>query len=221
MIRISIHLPTKHRVDLSLVKTRKNLDEKPLIPPLGKVLHARAGNKVSRFFRLIFENEKIKKVLGTNLALLVVASSLLPANSLDAFEPEENMVQPRTVLTTQKGVQYPLNNIKISQGYRFFHPGFDFDGTTGDFVYPIMAGKVESTDHSRFAYGNSVMVSHGNGVTSLYAHLSRIEVSKGQEVNKETKLGEVGATGRASGDHLHLEIRENGLAINPSLILPR
>jgi murein DD-endopeptidase MepM/ murein hydrolase activator NlpD len=84
-----------------------------------------------------------------------------------------------------------------------------------------MAGFVEEISYSRLAYGNAVIVNHGNKITSLYAHLSKIEVEKGQEVNIETKLGEMGATGRAWGDHLHLEIRDHGYPINPFSVLPR
>ena len=220
MIRISIHLPTKHRLDLKLVKKRKSLEEKPLLPNLGKVLRSRKGNKFSRFFRHIFEHKRIKKILGSNLVLLAIGISILPASQIEAQTYEENIVTSEVVLTTQTGIQYPVNEVKITSQYHLFHPGIDFDGLTGDPIRPIMAGKVVSIYHSRFAYGNSVLIAHDGGISSFYAHLSKIDVYQGQEVDLHIKIGEMGATGRASGDHLHLEVYEEGKPINPLTILP-
>ena len=221
MIRFSFHLSPKYRLDLKLTKKRKDLDEVPFLPPLGKILRVRKGNRISRFFKHIFEHSKAKRFLGVNLAALLFASTLVPSTNFSFAIAETNTTQVPLVLTTQSGIQYPVKNIKITQEFRFYHPGIDIDGITGDAIYPIMAGKMESTEYSRFGYGNNIIVNHGNGITSLYAHLSKIEVSKDREVSKETVLGKMGATGWARGDHLHLEIRENGKALNPLTILPR
>ena len=221
MIRLSINLPTKHRLHLKLVQRRGPLLEEPLLPDMGKVLRVRAGSKVSRFFRHIFEHKRIKKILGTNIALIVVLSSFVPARTASDIEPEQTVIsEEATPLVTQSGIQYPVEKIKITQGYKFYHPGIDLDGITGDLIQPVMAGVVENISYSRFAYGNAVIVNHGNKITSLYAHLSKIEVEENQEVTIETKLGEMGATGQAWGDHLHLEIRDHNYPINPFSVLP-
>lgn len=232
MIRLSINLPTKHRLHLKLVQRRGPLFEEPLLPDMGKVLRVRAGSKVSRFFRHVFEHKRIKKILGTNIALIIALSSFIPARAASDIEPEQTVISEETApLITQSGSQYPVENVRISQGYKFYHPGIDLDGVTGESVYPVMAGVVENISYSRFAfdskgilssaYGNAVIVNHGNKITSLYAHLSKIEVEEDQEVTIKTKLGEIGATGRAWGDHLHLEIRDHNYPINPYSILPR
>jgi murein DD-endopeptidase MepM/ murein hydrolase activator NlpD len=222
MIRLSINLPNKRRLDLALVKRRGRSLEAPLVPDLGKILRARKGSKISRYFRYIFEHKKIKKILGTNIALILIISSFTPTRANSNLEPEQTIiVQEKTPLTTKSGVRYPVEKVIISQGYRFYHPALDFDGTTGDPIYPVMAGVVESISYSRFAYGNAIIINHGNKITSLYAHLSKIEVKKGQKVTTNTKIGEMGATGRASGDHLHLEIRDHHYPLNPYTILPQ
>jgi murein DD-endopeptidase MepM/ murein hydrolase activator NlpD len=204
------------------VRKRGGSDDKPLLPNLGRVRRARRGSKISRFFRHIFEHKKIKRVLGTNLALLIIASSFFPTKDALPTDSEENIVMaPAVVLTTERPIQYPVVDVKISQGYRLFHPGVDFDGVTGDKVSPVMAGQVEAVGYSRLGYGNAVLINHGGGIASLYAHLSKINVSKGQEVTTRTKLGEMGATGRAYGDHLHLEIRDYGKPVNPLSVLSR
>lgn len=218
MIRFSIHLPTKYRLDVKFVKS-KSLDETPFFPSLGKILRARTGNKLSRYFRHIFEHDKIKKVFGGNLALAVFTASLIQVQPAFESETENNELKTPIVLSTEKGIQFPTDKVSITQKYGFFHPGVDFDGITGDSIKPILRGKVIIIENSRFAYGKSVIIDHGNGISSRYAHLSKIEVTEGQDVTKDTELGEMGATGRAFGDHLHLEVYDNGKTINPLTIL--
>ncbi len=201
MIRFSINLTNKYRLHVRLARRQRGY---------------------SYLFRQIFGHDKIKKVLGANLALMLIVSSFFPTRAASNIEPEQAVISAETTpLTTQRGAQYPVEYVIISQGYRFYHPGIDLDGITGDTVYPIMAGRVQEVSYSRFGYGNAVIVDHGNKVTSLYGHLSKIEVSKDQEVSANTKIGEVGATGQVSGDHLHLEIRDRNYPINPFSVLPR
>lgn len=102
--------------------------------------------------------------------------------------------------------------------YQYTHTGIDISdrqpaGTTP--VKPFRPGKVVETIRSMQGLGNHVIVDHGNGVTSVYAHLNSISVDIGQEVNLTTTLGFVGTTGASTGPHLHLEIRVNGKAANP------
>lgn len=222
MIQTSVNLPTKRRLDITLVRRRNDLDNDPLLPDLGKILRVRKGSRVSRFFRHIFEHKKTKKLLGTNLAAIIIASSILPNSAILANNDDQVSLagSTQTPLTTQNGVQYPLKSVKISQGYKFYHPGIDLDGITGDAIYPIMAGRVEAVQYSKYAYGNAVLINHGNEITSLYSHLSKILVANKQDVDINTVLGEVGATGRASGDHLHLEIRDHNYPISPFSVLP-
>ncbi|KKT34260.1 MAG: Peptidase M23 [Candidatus Woesebacteria bacterium GW2011_GWB1_44_11b] len=224
MKKISINLPPRYRLDMSLVREKGVIDE-PLVPSMDKLRSFRRGNKISRFFRHIFEHRKIQSVLGSNLAVMLIASSLVPgttnAQFLQSNEADAVIVVQETPLSTEHGVAFPLEKVKINQGYHFFHPGIDLDGEIGDPVKPIMGGRVIEIQHSRFAYGNAITISHGSGLTSLYAHLSKIEVEVGQEVTIHTKIGEVGSTGYSTGSHLHLEIRDSGRPISPLSFLPR
>lgn len=160
--------------------------------------------------------------MGTNLALFVFASSLLPASTIATDEAQQAVISPETPpLVTERVIQYPTDPVVVTQGYSLFHPALDLDGLTGDEIRPIKAGRVEAISRSKYAYGNAIVVDHGNEITSLYAHLSKILVSVGQEINTNSVIGLMGATGRAFGDHLHLEVRDNGKPVNPLLILPR
>ncbi len=182
---------------------------------------------MGKFLRHIFDHKNIKKTLATNFAILSVATSLIPQGiSLDvaASEPVASpspVIETQIILSTEKGIQFPTSPVKITQKYSFFHPGLDLDGITGDSVKPIKNGKVVTVEHSRFAYGESIIIDHGNQLSSRYAHLSKIEVEIGQDVTTDTEIGKMGATGRSFGDHLHLEVYDHGKAINPLSILPR
>ncbi len=118
-------------------------------------------------------------------------------------------------MTTQEGIQPPLKTFNVSQSYHFFHSAIDLDEELGVEVYPIMNGRVEDVNESRFGYGRAVLINHGNKLKSFYAHLNQINVYEGEGVNKETVIGTVGRSGWATGTHLHLEIHENGYPINP------
>ena len=221
MRKLTINLPN-HRLDLKVTKRRGGTIEKPLIPSLSLIKNIKSGSKVSRFFRHIFEHKKIQKILGTNIALMVLATSFMPNNTALGDETTESSIvaETRVSVSTERGVQYPIQEIRITQGYKIFHPGIDLDGITGDPIKPIKAGFVEAISRSKYAYGNAIIVNHGNQLTSLYAHLSKILVTEGQEVTINTVIGEMGATGRSFGDHLHLEVRDHGTPISPISILP-
>ena len=98
------------------------------------------------------------------------------------------------------------------------HTGLDIACSTGTDIQVVADGVVKfaGTDGS---YGKLVIVSHGNGVETWYAHCSKLYVSANEEVSQGEVIAAVGSTGNSSGPHLHLEIRVNGKAINPQLYL--
>lgn len=137
------------------------------------------------------------------------------------FENRIVSIEAESLIPEKKLLRLPTLNFVLSQKYTFFHPGIDLDGETGDPLFPIAKGVVITTENSRFAYGKAIYIDHGNDYTSLYAHLSEIKVIEGQFVDIDTEIGLMGSTGRSTGSHLHLEIRKNGLAINPLSVLPK
>lgn len=110
---------------------------------------------------------------------------------------------------------------KVRSGGKI-HKGVDLVGTGSKHIYPINNGKVVAAT-SHYSYGNYVIVDHGGGYWSLYAHLSKIYVKNGQAVNKNTILGVEGSTGNSTGSHLHLEVRKGSNSsenrINPVTFL--
>ena len=94
------------------------------------------------------------------------------------------------------------------------HTGLDISAPTGTGIRPIAAGTVTYASY-RGSYGYLVIIDHGNGVESYYAHCSALYVSVGQGVSADTTIAGVGSTGNSTGPHLHLEIRVNGTRVNP------
>ncbi len=99
-----------------------------------------------------------------------------------------------------------------------FHPGVDIKGTIGDEVHVTADGVVMRNDWYG-GYGNAVMVDHGFGLTTLYGHLSKVNVVPGQIVKAGDVIGFLGTTGRSTGPHVHYEIRKNGEDIDPGVFL--
>lgn len=97
------------------------------------------------------------------------------------------------------------------------HAGVDYAAPAGAPVPVRLSGRVIFAGR-RGGYGNAVEVSHGNGLTTMYAHLSRIDVRLNQQVDRGTPIGAVGATGNTSGPHLHYETRQDGRPVDPATI---
>ncbi|AMC36444.1 M23 family metallopeptidase [Janthinobacterium sp. B9-8] len=99
-------------------------------------------------------------------------------------------------------------------GNQVFHEGIDFVGDSGTPIMAAASGKVSfAAFHPQ--YGNMVDLDHGNGITSRYAHASKLEVKVGEQVNAGQIIALLGSTGRSTGPHLHFEIRYKGIAQNP------
>lgn len=101
-----------------------------------------------------------------------------------------------------------------------FHPGMDIDGERGDEVLAPASGTVVWAGY-KGGYGNMVEIDHGNGLTTCYGHLSKIDAEVGENVTRNDIIGYVGSTGRSTGPHLHFEVRLNEKPINPRHFLPQ
>jgi murein DD-endopeptidase MepM/ murein hydrolase activator NlpD len=117
---------------------------------------------------------------------------------------------------------YPSNKHTLS-GFDFSpetnHSGVDFAGNDGEAVYASDAGVIVYAGWNDYGYGNMIMIDHGNGFQTLYAHLSALNVGCGQSIGQGEVIGAIGSTGRSSGSHLHFEIMA-GAKVNPWSYLP-
>lgn len=123
-----------------------------------------------------------------------------------------------------RGFVMPTTNTKITDkfGYRprrrRVHNGLDIKVGRGDTIYAAFDGKVRITAYQRRGYGHYVVIRHGNGIETLYAHLSKKLVSANDNVKAGDPIGLGGNTGRSSGPHLHFETLLLGHALDPALM---
>ena len=116
-------------------------------------------------------------------------------------------------------------NIKHLSGYgirlhpvhkvKKLHTGIDFTAPRGTHIQATGDGVVVRVESKRSGYGKNVIIDHGYGYKTLYAHMQEVYVKKGEKVSKGHKIGEVGSTGTSTAPHLHYEVRHNGRAVNP------
>lgn len=118
---------------------------------------------------------------------------------------------------------FPLEERIVSSGYGMrwgrLHQGVDFAAETGTHICAAAHGKVSYAGYDGPGYGNLVEVSHSDGFVTRYAHCHDILVQLGQDIVAGETIGTVGETGRASGPHLHFEIRQNDKSIDPLQLL--
>jgi murein DD-endopeptidase MepM/ murein hydrolase activator NlpD len=121
---------------------------------------------------------------------------------------------PRAAVALSFPVAAALGDRFGPRGDRF-HSGIDLRATAGTLVRAAGPGTVTFAGWSAGGYGNLVVIAHANGVSSWYAHLSRIDVTAGAAATTATGVGLVGATGNATGPHLHFEVRLRGAVTDP------
>ena len=128
--------------------------------------------------------------------------------SIPAIQPISNEKLTRVA----SGFNYRIHPIyKV----RHFHTGIDFSAPRGTEIYSTGDGVVQEVDKKNRGYGNHIVVDHGFGYQTLYAHMSRFNVRVGQKVKRGDVIGYVGSTGTSTAPHLHYEVIKNGEKINP------
>lgn len=100
-------------------------------------------------------------------------------------------------------------------GNKRMHYGMDFIGSVGTDIYATGDGTVVKAAFTNFGYGKEVVINHGFGYKTIYAHLRNIKVEKGDKVKRGDVVGTLGNTGRSTGPHLHYEVRRNSSPVNP------
>ena len=140
----------------------------------------------------------------------VVVAAVAPAPSITASRGDPGEAQ-------SGALAWPIRakiNSPFGNRSRGFHSGIDIQAKTGEAVYSAEGGTVISASFFS-GYGNQVTIDHGDGLSTMYAHLSKISVSVGQVVGRQELVGLSGSTGRTTGPHLHFEVRINGSPVNP------
>lgn len=164
-------------------------------------------------FNTFSDNETFSLAVGQDL---IVPDGEKP-NEV-RWSPTRNIAQttPNAGAVSASGrFVWPIGG-RITQGFRYYHRGIDIATALGTPVLAADAGRVIVAGWpDNGGYGNRVVIDHGNGYQTLYAHLSKVSVVIGQTVNAGNVIGLEGSTGRSTGPHLHFEIKKNGVYQNP------
>jgi murein DD-endopeptidase MepM/ murein hydrolase activator NlpD len=167
--------------------------------------------------RLIISTSRRMDILTKQL---VVQSRSLDEITVLASEKEELLA---AIPAIQPVANEDLSRMASGYGWRTdpftkvrkFHHGMDFTAPTGTPIYATGNGRVVRADNTATGYGNHIVIDHGFGYETLYAHLHRYNVRVGQRVNRGDVIGFVGSTGRSQAPHLHYEVIKDGERINP------
>ncbi|MCF6364687.1 MAG: M23 family metallopeptidase [Bacteroidales bacterium] len=139
-------------------------------------------------------------------------------NILKSSKSEELMRIPAIQPIFNKNLKFPVYGFgkRIDQVYKslVFHPGIDYAAPEGTAVFATADGKIEQAGTKR-GLGKRIIINHENGYKTIYAHLGRINVSKGKKIKRGDKIGSIGMTGKSLIPHLHYELHYNGKPINP------
>jgi len=154
--------------------------------------------------------------------------SLRMAFQVKSFVAIENMVKNKEKLLAAIPSIQPISNRTLNRvssgfGYRIdpvykdrrLHPGLDFTAPIGTPIYAAADGVVKDAGFNTGGYGNRVVVNHGFGYETLYAHMVRIKARVGTKVKRGEVIGYVGSTGKSTGPHLHYEVHKNGTQLDP------
>lgn len=213
----------------SIIKPGQNL----VIPPTSGVLHKIVRGdtliKIANKYEADIEQIKNFNNIDENDALAAGDTIMIPGGRIIYTPKPRTYVNTPTPTQTQPAPNYSIPNVaaggkmywpsscsRISQYYRgWLHTGVDIACGYGKEIRAAEAGKVSRVQYITYGYGYNVIIDHGGGKQTLYAHLSRIYVENGQSVKKGEVIALEGSTGRSTGPHLHFEVIINGNRLNP------
>ena len=171
-----------------------------------------------------FDNSEL--VIGASAKLDVITKRLVVQSR--SFDEVMKLARNKERMLKSIPAIQPISNEKLTRiasgfSYRIhpiykighFHSGIDFTAPVGTEVYVTGDGTVEEVESKGYGYGNYVLVNHGYGYKTLYAHLSRFKARVGQKVTRGDVIAYVGNTGTSTGPHLHYEVIKNNTKVNP------
>lgn len=168
--------------------------------------------------KLAAQSTEYLETIETNQELLEQVESEIRAAAARASTGSGSI--PGSTGSGSGQLRYPTDSRSISAGFPNYssggyHGGIDFQVATGSNVYAAASGTVILVKYLTYSYGRYVMIDHGDGLSTLYAHNSQILVSVGDKVSAGQVIAKSGSTGNSSGPHCHFEVRVNGTQVNP------
>lgn len=192
-------------------------EQKPAEQPKPDVQQKPAVEKITQPKELAAIIPDAPNVIKKSASAIAIPSE--NANAAPRYEERTttSTVERGVASTAQVGSRFGYRSDPFTGGARF-HSGVDIKARWGDTVGASQPGLIEFAGWY-YGYGNMIIVNHGGGITTRYAHLSSFLVAVGSRVERGQIIGRAGSTGRATSPHLHYEVRVEGNAINPFQVL--
>lgn len=183
-----------------------------------KVLDDEAEECNALMRKLSSQTSEYLEMIETNKELLKEVEDEIRAAAAAASQGSGQI--PASTGNGSGQLGYPTDSRSVSAGFPYYnsggwHGGIDFPVPVGSNVYAAADGTVILVKYLTYSYGYYVMIDHGNGLSTLYAHNSAINVSVGESVSRGQVIAQSGSTGNSSGPHCHFEVRVNGTQVNP------
>jgi len=176
-------------------------------------LYKTDAGKVAEFNGLNSDSD-----LKVGEVIVIPEGKLPPAPVVKQTQPSQSsLTRPQALRTGSGGMLWPTVSRNISQYYTWRHGGIDVALPKGNPIYASNDGIIEKSGWNSGGYGYMILINHGNGIKTRYAHASKLFVSAGEEVHKGDVIALIGSTGRSTGAHLHFEVIVNGARVNPFL----
>jgi murein DD-endopeptidase MepM/ murein hydrolase activator NlpD len=227
----------KYKLSAETIMFSNGLEKNPDLLSLGQKL---AILPINGILHTVGKNDTLDKIAKT-YKVTTEAIVTYPLNRLDPQAPQivagQKIIVPGAkkeipqIATVYRGTApagakvgsgrliWPTSG-SLTQGYKPYHRALDLARAVGTPIKAADNGYVVVAGWSNAGYGNYVVIDHGNGLQTLYGHLSRIFVRPGNVVTKGAVIGNMGNTGNSTGPHLHFEVIKRGVKVNPSSLLP-
>lgn len=208
-------------------------DKLSILPVSGVTYTVKSGDtvgKIARTFGIdedkIFQYNNIRSanslVIGQSIIIpggskLKAAPTIARTSSSkanNAVAVIEKLVNPKKAPASSGAMAWPTVGHRITQYYSWRHTGLDIANKVGTPLYAVESGTVEFSGWSN-GYGNNVVINHGGGKKTRYAHASKLYVKVGESVERGEQIAAMGSTGWSTGSHIHFEVIVNGVKYNP------
>lgn len=214
-----------------LVKKYAGMEAKKVLRILYKEtsFHISVRPRVKLFSKLVLILILTFVVSSEALTYLKPKQAEIKINGKSVLVAQESNERDDTIIFIEQEISYkrspfdfkfPVSGGRLSQGYSRYHKAYDIAVPIGTAIAPLGDGYVEFAGKVVDGKGTVVVIDHGDGLKSLYAHMGKIYVGIGNKVNSNDVIGTVGMTGRTTGPHVHLEIYDSEIAVNPGSVLP-
>lgn len=221
--------------EIALYPDALSIDQEVLIPPVDGAIHTVVeGDNIESIAEAYqvtsqviadFASNKLESPYSLTVGqVLVIPGGIKPAPPQPEPEPEpepqpEYASEPSESSTGSGYLEWPTNGI-ITQDCYDYHIALDIANDAGTPIYAADAGYVSVIESLDYSWGHFILIDHGNGMVTRYAHLSAFNVVVGQSVQKGELIGFMGTTGKSTGNHLHFEVIINGQQVCPWGYLP-